>query len=195
MTRINLRQQVLFTTIGIAVISIVIAGIIIVPAIKQILSLQTSITETQKFLEQQYEKTQRMRRSVHSLDSIILQTEKFQNTTIKEGDELRVITELEKLASNNNIEQNLRVEKIDPKETKGLPTETEKNLPPILKKTPYYTFSFSNVGSFENHIKYLKELEKLPYYLNISSLQFEKKTASGLLGLRFNANVYIKETK
>lgn len=194
MARINLRQQVLFTTIGIAVISIVIAGVIIVPAIRQILSLQTSINETQKFLEQQYEKTQRMRRSVHSLDSIILQTEKFQNTTIKEGDELRVITELEKLASDNNIEQNLRVEKIDPKENKA-PTETEKNLPPILKKAPYYTFSFSNAGSFENHIEYLKELEKLPYYLNISSLQFDKKNASGLLGLRFNANVYIKETK
>ena len=194
MTRINLKQQILFVTIGIAAISIIIAGLVIVPAIKQILSLKNSITETQKFLEQQYEKTQRMRRSVHNLDEIIKQTEKFQSITIKEGNELKMITELEKLAANNNIEQNLRVQKIDPAEIKGMPSE-EENLPPVLKKTPYYTFSFSNTGNFENHVRYLKELEKLPYYLNISSLQFDKKNTSGLLSLRFNANIYIKETK
>jgi hypothetical protein len=195
MARMNLKQQFLFTTISIAAVSIIIAAIIIVPTIKQILSLKNSITDTQKFLEEQYEKTQRMRRSVHSLDEIIEQTEKFQNIAIQEGDELKVITELEKLATSNNIEQSLRVQKIDPKETKGVPSEEEKKLPPVLKKAPYYTFSFSNTGNFENHISYLKELEKLPYYLNISILQFEKKGTDGILGLRFNANIYIKETK
>ena len=195
MAHMNLKQQFLFTTISIAAVSVIIAGIIIVPTIKQILSLKNSITDTQKFLEEQYDKTQRMRRSVHSLDEIIAQTEKFQNIAIQEGEELKVITELERLATNNDIEQSLRVQKIDPKEIKGLPSEEEKKLPPILKKAPYYTFSFSNTGDFKDHIAYLKELEKLPYYLNINALQFEKKGTDGILGLRFNANIYIKETK
>ena len=195
MARINLKQQVLLTTIGIAIISVIIISLIIIPTIKEILSLKNNITETQKFLEHQYEKTQRMRRSVHSLDGIIEQTKKFLNTTIQEGNELKVITELEKLAANNNIDQNLKAQKIDPKEIKGLPSEEEKSLPPILKKRAYYTFSFSNTGSFANHVNYLKEMEKLPYYLNINSLQFNKKNTDNLLELRFDANVYITEPK
>lgn len=195
MARINLKQQVLFTTISIAATSIVIVGVIIIPSIKQILSLKNDITETQKFLEQQYEKTQRMRRSVHSLDEVINQMKKFYDTTIQEGDELKIITELEKLATDNNIDQILKVQKIDPKEIKSPPSEEEKSPPSTLKNMAYYTFSFSNTGTFENHVNYLKEMEKLPYYLNILYLQFDKKNDAGLLGLRFNANIYITEPK
>ena len=193
MPSINLKQQVMFTTIGIALISVAIVGIVIVPSVKQILSLKQNITETQKFMEEQYQKTQRVRQSVHSLDETFEQTKKFNDITINEGDELKVITELEKLAANNSIDQNLKVQKIDPKETKDALSEEEKKTPSILRKRPYYTFSFSNTGYFEHLVDYLKEMERMPYYLNITSLQFDKKNNSDLLGLQFDANVYITE--
>jgi len=92
-------------TIFIGITSVAIAVIVIIPTVQDILSLEKSITETQKFLEQQYEKTQRMRRSIHSLDSIDSQMEKFKEALVQEGDELKIITELEKIAAENGIDQ------------------------------------------------------------------------------------------
>ena len=117
MKKINIKQQIILITISIAVISVIIAVTVIVPSIKKILVLQKDINHTQQFLEEQYEKTQRMRHSLHSLDLTIEQTEKFKEAVVKEGDELQIITELEKIADNNFIQQDLRVEKINPAKT------------------------------------------------------------------------------
>jgi len=177
-------------TIFIGITSVAIAVIVIIPTVQDILSLEKSITETQKFLEQQYEKTQRMRRSIHSLDSIDSQMEKFKEALVQEGDELKIITELEKIAAENGIDQNLRVQRIESKDIKaGGPPD--KKIPQVLKNKPYYIFSFTNTGRFPQHIEYIKSLEKLPYLFDIELLQFVKKESGGSVELRFNAKLYI----
>jgi len=192
MNRINLRQQMGIITGIIAVISVIIALLVIAPTVRQILSLEKSINETQKFLEQQYEKTQRMRRSVHNLDATIERTEKFNQSVVQDGDELQIITQLEKLAFENNIDQVLKVERVDPKEVKGATPNIEK-IPVLLRKKPYYIFSFSNTGNFEDHLRYIKDVEQLPYFLNINPIKFNKKDNSDSISVRFDAKIYITE--
>lgn len=193
MFRLDLKKQIVALTITIAVISVLIALVIIVPSVRQILALEKDITDTQTFFEQQYERSQKMRRSVHNLDSISESSEKYKNAFINEGEELPIITELEKLASKNNIDQNLRVQFVNPKDVKGVPSEETKLLPTQLRNKAYYTFSFSSTGKFDNLMEYMKKMEQLPYYFSIDSIQFDKKPDETDIGVRFNAKIFVAE--
>lgn len=191
MTKINVKQQIIIITIAIGLISVIIAALVIIPTIKEILSLEKNINDTQKFLEQEYQKTQRMRRSVHNLDATIEKTKKFKDAIVKKGDELLIITQLETLAANNNIEQNIRVQLADPETAKI--SATQAKLPKLLQNKPYYDFAFANKGSFEDHISYMRSLEKLTYYFSINSIQWQKNEGKDNIDLRFNAKLYITE--
>jgi hypothetical protein len=185
-------------TIIIAILSVVIIFVIILPSVKHILSLEKDINTTQAFLEQQYEKTQKMRSSIHGLDETISKTEKFKDIVVQEGRELSVITELEKIAINNDIDQSIKVNLITPQTGKKASSE-DKNFPRLLLNRPYYNFSFENKGRFQNHVEYLKSLDKLSYYFNIESMQFIKENVigeqedKGIVELRFNAKIFTTE--
>lgn len=178
-------------TILIGVLIFAIGFFVILPSIQTIRELKKNINDTQKFLEEQYEKTQRMRRSVHNLDDIVLQTAKFDKLSIKEGSELEIITQLEELASKHNINQTLRVTFYNASEN---PTQP-KNLPPLLNNKNYYVFSFNNTGSYENLAKFMKSVEELPYYFIIDSIQMSKISERTDVTLRFDGILYIIDGK
>lgn len=188
----NLKQRLLFYITGITLGALSIGILIITPTIYKILSLRNDIGTIQQELENRYEKTQKLKRSLQELDNIKDVNNKFKTAIIQPGNELRVITELEKIAADNNIEQNTDLIFVDTTQDKKVKNADSKKY--VLPQ--YYQFSFLNNGYFEDHINYLRALEKLPYYIIIDNLNFEKRKGEenikNKITLRFNGIIYVQ---
>lgn len=123
-------------------------------------------------------------------EQIKQEVKKYSQAWVKPGDELKIITELENLAHNHNIEQTLHISFVDEKKDKK--SSDKKTAYNAMEK--YYQLSFLNTGSFPDQVEYLKALEELPYYIIIDSLHWQKKkgglNSKAPLTLRFDAIVY-----
>ncbi len=189
---IPIKQRLLILTSSIALVLILISVLIVLPTIKQILSLKNNITSIQGNLEERYEKTQRLKKSVSQLSQAKQSAEQFSQAAINPSDQLKSITELENLASQNNIEMTENVEYIDLGQNKDNDSNSDTVDSPVLPQ--YYHFSFLNNGSFRDHLAFLKKIENLPFYLIINNLKFEKKENGNSLSmpvsLTFDAIIY-----
>lgn len=189
--QLTLKQR-LTTYIAIITIgTLVVGGLIVWPTVNHILTLRNDINIIQQELENRYEKTQKLKRSLQELGTIREVASQINQIAIEPGGELSVITQLEKIAIENNIEQNTDLNFVDTTKEKATKTNTKKMALP-----QYYKFSFLNNGYFEDHISYLQSLERLPYYLIIENLNFEKRKGEdnqkNKITLRFDAIVYVK---
>lgn len=193
MLSLPLKYRLLVIIGAIIAFLAMVVFLIIIPTVCQLLELKRDISILQTQVEERYERIQHMRRSMKELDNIKILTEKLSHTSIKKGDELKIITEFEKLAEENKIKQTLNANLIEDKE------KTEKNQKGgILPALPqYYQFSFLNQGLFSDHLKYLQALEKLPYYIIINNMQWEAHKSntdkSNTVTLRFYGIVYAKD--
>ncbi|OGH79098.1 MAG: hypothetical protein A2469_04680 [Candidatus Magasanikbacteria bacterium RIFOXYC2_FULL_40_16] len=187
MKKIDIKKQMFTMMLLIIAISFVIAFSVILPTIQSIRGLQKDINDTRLFLEEQSEKIQKMRRSIHSLGDIEKQIEKFRETSTVGNHELEIITKLEQIANEHNINQSLKAILYEAKTG----SSAGDNLPPLLKDKNYYVFSFSSEGKYEDIIKYLRAIEQLPYYFSINSIQLSRKNDIGTISLRFDATLFI----
>ncbi len=169
-----------------ATMSICIIVFIILPTIKKITTLEQKIFETEKFLEVQYQRAKQLRQSIVRLDDLTATAAIYDRAVISEGEELRLITEFEALAEKEGVQQSFTIAY----------HEAEKN--PKSPKLPFVIFSFTNQGGFGSHMRYIEALEKLPYYVFIDRMTWEKKQlprqeTDETLALRFDAKIYIKK--
>ncbi|PLX26599.1 hypothetical protein C0581_04165 [Candidatus Parcubacteria bacterium] len=148
--RISLKHKILLITIIIFGGILFIAAGIILPSIKYIDGIKHEIEQTEAQLEEQYQKIRLLKKSINELAEVKQKTQKLKTITIAQGDELRVIQELEQLAPKHGVQQSLGVSYGD----------------------SAYTFSFQVSGDFYKLIKYVYDLETLPYYINISSMNW-----------------------
>lgn len=169
MKRLTLKQS---TFLLIGIISILMLGIVVgvvIPSIQKIKALKKEINQTQMDIENQYEQTKRLKRSLRELSTAKIETDKYKSAKIKRGEELYTITKLEALATAHHIEQTLHITEID----------------------AGFVFSFLNHGEFMDQINYLKALEGLPFYLLIERMQWEKNSAATIT-VRFDAKIYVE---
>ncbi len=181
MSRFTLKQKLLGIILFITAVLVIISVLVVWPSIKRISELKQGIEEIESGLEQRYLNSQKLRKTMHELDEIKAQIAKFSQVTVEANSELRVITELEQLAARHNIKQTLNVSL---NETEG------KN-----KASGYYQLSFLNNGMFEDHVKYLAELESSVYYTIIKNVHWEKRQGSTgestPVILTFDATIYV----
>ncbi len=186
----NLKQRILLTNVGITTVLLLITYAIIYPAIKNILELRGEINIIQQQLEERYLKTQKLKRSLKELSEIKSLVAEMEKTLARPGAELIIITTLEKLAAEHQIDQTLNLDFTDEQKQKN-----ENNLPRALPQ--YYRLSFLNNGLFQNQLAYLSALQKLPYYLIIENINLEKriqgeKKFTAPITLRFDAIIYVE---
>ncbi len=182
MTRPSIKHSLIFlaTIISISIIGVMVG--IIVPSVRLILHVRHDVRETEGALEQEYKETRILRRSIREVGDITKKIAEYKHAFIHEGDELKLITELENIATTNHIDQTLQVDKTHTK--RGATTK------------PAYVFSFNNRGTFADHVRYLRAIEQLPYYMNISALTWEKIKSTGgqqLLNLRFTGHIPLSD--
>jgi len=172
MKSLTLKQSAISLILVISVIVISVLLIIIIPSIKKINTLQSDISQTQKDLEIRFQKTKKLKRSLRELGGIQESINIFKGSKIKQGNELAIITELENLATTQGIEQNLG----------------------ISASEDSYKFSFLNHGTLDQHMRFFKALEDLPYYVLINKINWEKKsgekTEDPTITTRFDATIY-----
>lgn len=195
MTRLTIKQKILFTLGLIVAVLLAIIGGIIYPVAKKIYTLQQEINQIEMELEKRYENSKKLQRTVKEIDTITKETEKMAQTMIKAGDELGIITQLENLAEKNHITQDLEVAFKEIRTDQNLPagqTSAHAGL------THYDLLTFSNQGEFNDHLKYLAELEKSPFYLITDNIRWEKgkedKTGKSLITLNFSGIIYVDPT-
>ncbi len=182
----SLKNKLIIILIIIVATLVIISLGIIYPTVKKINELKNDITKIQNEVEQKYNNSQKLRRTMRELTETKTNTEKFTQATMKLGDELKVITELEDLALKYNIDQTLNIS-YSGNDAKIKNTATQ-----------YYELSFLNNGYFADHIKYLNEIEKLPYYIIIKNISLEKHQSKATpndtqipITLSFSAKIYV----
>jgi len=154
----------------IAIILIVIISIsffILIPTIKDIKNLNKGIDEQKLEIEKRYIQTHGSKR-ITNLNKIKTDVSKLSSIFVKKDFELEFITTLERLAAENNLEQQIKLQ------------PNNQKIAGLIKSIP---IQISLKGDFLDVLKYLQGLEKLEYYINIDSIDlttlFFKKEAAG----------------
>ncbi|TSC96079.1 MAG: Uncharacterized protein Athens101410_232 [Parcubacteria group bacterium Athens1014_10] len=145
------------------------------PAIREIKSLSQEIYNYRLHLEKLYLKGQILKNIVEELKKVEPYIEKISKVLIGKNEELGFIVSLEKLADDNQLIQNLKIDpaqKIDSNNYKIMPVQ------------------IALQGDFTNLIKYLIELNKLDYYINIKNLSIQKIGKTSQINIFLEANTY-----
>lgn len=124
-----------------------------IPTIRYIQNLNDDMSRLREYLEKKYENTRAIRSSKKMIDEMDSVVVSYPDYLFFKGDELKLITLLENLATTNNITQ-----KID-----------NSNLDSIKGDTVNISLSLS--GNYENILKYLSALEKEKYFFTVSTLR------------------------
>ena len=176
MPNLKLKHKILLTTLAVFSGLLLIVFAIILPTVNYIKNIRIDIEMTESQLEEKYQKARLLKKSINELEKVKADIQKFDDIKVERGNELLTISSLEHLASEHNIAQDLSV---------TLHEETD---------NPYYTFSFQNNGSFQNHMNYLSSLEQLPYYMIIDKPSWNKleKENQQSVVLNFEGKIYSK---
>ncbi|OGY47433.1 MAG: hypothetical protein A3J65_04780 [Candidatus Buchananbacteria bacterium RIFCSPHIGHO2_02_FULL_45_11b] len=129
---------------------------IILPTIQDIKKISDAVYAERMDLEKKYIRGQLLKKTLEDFEKARPQKEKLASVFVNQGKELEFITALEKIAADQGLKQNIQMPAATGK-------KSEKNLYSRL-------LGITVNGDFIGILKYLKDLEKLNYYFNISSL-------------------------
>ena len=163
-----------------------VSVLVLAPRVKRINDLKGTVERSEDEIEKNYQRSVALRKSVSQLDEMAENVEKFEEMVITKGDELRVITLLENVAEKNNINQDLSVSYVA-ELPDGVDSERKNKL-----NRPYYNLTLSNEGRFPDLVRYMWEVEQLPFYLVIDKLSWRQKgkDVEDLVVLGFTGRVY-----
>lgn len=160
--KISLKKKIILNA---AIAGVILGGIIffiIRPTVSEILKIGGEIDMQREDLENKYKRGQSLKKLTADLKTIEPQLEKLDQIFIKRDESLKFITDLEKIAENNGIDQKINLS------AQGSKIGDH-------QKIPIQIFS---KGNFFNQIKYLTALEKLDTYINLNVLEFNGNGAN-----------------
>lgn len=155
--KLNLRKKI---TLSAAVFLAVIGSIIyfvVAPTIKDIKKMRDEIQAQKTDLENKYLKSKNLKKLSKNLNKIESQLEELDKAFINQNRALEFITTMEEIAGGEGVAQKINL--LSPQNLK----ENQ-----LYKKIP---LQIAAEGGFEGEARYLAGLEKLSYYINISSLE------------------------
>jgi Tfp pilus assembly protein PilO len=167
-----------------------ILGFVIIPGTVDISNMQTDIEARKNDLEMKYIRGDDMNKMMRNLDKVSSELDLLKSVYIKKGSELEFITAIEKIAADNSISQKINLGASEPFSGNG------------YSKT---SVQINSSGNYENIIKYIKSLESLDYYLNISNISLSKSNQNSTrnqleisnninITLSITAEAFIRET-
>ncbi len=150
--KLNTEKRTIIILTIFSVITLIIIFQIIFPTIRYIKNLEQDTNNLREYLEKKYENTKTIRTSKKKIEEIKSTVAKYPDYLFYHGDELKLITTLENIATRNQI-----IQKID-----------NSNLDKLDDKL---NLSLTLNGDYQNILKYLSALEKENYYFIITNLQ------------------------
>jgi Tfp pilus assembly protein PilO len=167
------KQTIVVVSIFSGIILLIVLGII-VPTAQYIKHLNDETTTLKNYLEKKYETTANLRSSIKKIEEIKMAVNEYSQYFFKSGDELSLITALENIAAKNKVTQKIENSNLDQKAS-GL-----------------IKVSLSVNGEYEKTLKYLSDLEKLNYFINVERLQLTSAgTKPGESASSTQTNLYL----
>ena len=168
-----------FLAVLVAAAIVVIALFIVLPSYRNIVAIEREIATSKAQMEQEYQRTRFLRRSLQELEVVKQETQRFAESAFPRGSELSVVSTLQRLAEERGLVQEVRVLSED--------------------ATGQLRLSFVHTGSFADHVAYLRALEQLPYYVILPRLTWQmtgtQEDGTPILRLSFDARIYAREEK
>lgn len=152
------QKMIIYLTSVIFIISLIIYFIIL-PTIRDIKKMSDDIYAERVDLEKKYQRGQLLRKTVENFEKIKPEKDKLTSAFIIAGRELEFITTLENVASTHQLAQDIKFQRA---QSEGVNTTFPSPLELTVSK-----------GSFTKILQYLKDLERLNYYFNISSINMD----------------------
>lgn len=160
----------------ITTILIVIIALIIYPALRDIVTINSTIAQEKKILEEKLALGLNIKTTEKILASIDQTQPLLDSVFIRQGQELEFITQIEKAATQHGIALELK------------PDFVGKNLTPDISEI---TLEISATGDYFNLQKFLKTLEALPYYYTTEALIISQSKSGQGTTMQFLAKAYL----
>lgn len=151
--KLNLEKRTLLIIGLFALLTIAVISGVIIPTVRSIQKAVDDTQELRNYLEQRYERIANLRTSIKKINQIRAQVAAYPDHLFTRGQELDLITTLERLAAKNNVTQKIN--------SSNLGKLTDNRI----------TLSINITGSYPQTMRYLADIEALPYFLNVTKLQ------------------------
>jgi len=177
----TLEKKVIISVGVLFVLIIVLLFTIIMPTIRQIQKMNSDTETLLSYLETKYENAKNLRASIKKAQEIKEEVIGFEKYLFQKGDELRLITSLENIASQNDLAQKIE----------------SSNLDNITGQ--YADMTIVLTGGYDKILKYLSDLEKNEYFININKLYltpiFDRTTnkIGDNANLRLSISIYVNK--
>ena len=146
-----------FLIVGLLIALLGIVIFIVVPAVRDIKNLNQKIIDQRTLLESRYEKRLSIKNAIRNFNSLQPQVpDLVKSIYLNPGNEIEFITSLEALADKNRVSQTVNFD------NKGGDTSSQ-----TAKKVPVEILLN---GEYVNIVRYIQDLEKLDFYLIITSI-------------------------
>lgn len=149
------KIKIIIYTFSLLLILSAISFFAVLPAIQEILIINEQILSERKTLEKKYQQGQSLRKATADYLSIKDEFNTILKAFVVKNEELEFVTQLEALATANQIEQTIKF---------GAEEEYNQDFENI-------TVELTAQGNYKSLLNYFKALESLPYYLNFNTLR------------------------
>lgn len=184
---LSLKKKLMIRIIIVSILVCAIILLIILPEIKKIGDIREVITQQQQSIEKEHEQSKKLKQTLAELDRGLRVANQIAQATVGQGEELRIITQFEDLSESLSLNQQLSVDK--------------KTVEPGSALRPqgiqeYYLLNISNTGKYEDLVRFIEEVERLPFFVAIESMTWQtapEREGVPMVSLRFQGKVFIYE--
>lgn len=163
--RLSVKRKIVLSMLGAIAAIVIVLFFITIPAVTQIRDISSQIFQERVDLEERYLRGQSIKKSQAEFRKNIDKFNTLANVFIQNEEELTLLNNLEKIASNNNII--LEKELTDPNEA-----------PQLSNNFSALSLSLNINGDFVDIVGFLNELESLDIYINLNNLTLSKTEAT-----------------
>lgn len=180
------RQRLLITTV-LTVLIVLIVGAIAVPTGRAILQRHQEIQSSLELIEKQYQEAQKSKRTLRELSSVLERITPFTTAFLTKENERTFITDMENLATTNNVKQIFSIELSNTPST-GIRGQT-------------YTINVQAQGTFTQLMSYLHAIQQQPITIAINTVNLSAtipgrrnsdivNVSDPIISLQFSGTVY-----
>jgi len=153
----SIKQKIIFYILVVAIIISGVIYVVILPTVRDIKKINGDVLAERIDLEKKYLRGQLLKTTIANFEKIKPQEDKLNEIYIGQNEELRFITALENIANRYGLEQDIQL------------AENADGATAIYEPL---ALEINTQGEYINILQYLKDIERLNFYFNISKITF-----------------------
>jgi len=172
--QLDIEKKLIITVGGFILIAIIVALTIILPTIKQIADINKNTQQVRMYMEKKHNGIMGLRNAKIKAREIKEEVFSFVNYFYYPEQELKLITQLESISTNNKVTQNINGYEI---------------------KDGTAKLSLNIIGDYNDTLNYLSELENIDYFIRINFLHLtqeqDRNTKTPVTKINLELSIYV----